>query len=99
MDFKAVDIVSVLIPAFDRGHCDNRRLPCVVDEAKQKSNHILYILRCKFGILDQGYHAKEIEAYLGALELPLLESYPVNKKSRLREYPVISCCSCFETYN
>ena len=90
VDFKAGEVVSVLIPNIDRGHCDNKRLPCVVKEAKQKANHVLYILRCKFGILEQGYLANEIERYLGVLELPPLETYPINKTTKLHEYPLIS---------
>jgi len=58
VDFEAGDIVSVLIPAVDRGHCDNKRLPCIIKEAKKKPNHVLYILQCKYGILEQGYLAK-----------------------------------------
>ena len=58
-DFEIGAIVSVLIPSVDRGHCDNRRLPCIVKEAKHKSNHVLYTLQTKYGILE-GYHAKEI---------------------------------------
>ena len=52
------------------GHCNHKRLPCIVKEAIKKANHILYILQCKFGILEQGYLAKEIEMYLGTLEMP-----------------------------
>ena len=69
-DFKVGDVVLVLILSVDKGHCDNKRLPCIVKEAIKKANHILYILQCKFGILEQGYLAKEIEMYLGTLEMP-----------------------------
>ena len=89
-DFKVGDIVSVLIPSVDRGHCDNKRLPCIVKEALKKANHILYILQCKFGILEQGYLAKEIEMYLGALEMPAIDSFPVNKTTKQHEYPKLS---------
>lgn len=54
-------------------------------EAKQNSNHVLYILQCKFGIIDRGYQAKEMEAYLSVLEMLTLESYPVNKTTGLHE--------------
>ena len=63
-------------------------LPCIIHEAKQKSNHVLYILRCKYGILEHGYHAKEIEKYLGVLQLPALDTFPVNKTPKV--YPTIS---------
>ena len=53
----------------------------MVKEAKQKNNHILYILQCKYGILENGYLVKEMEKYLGFIELPAIESYPVNKKT------------------
>ena len=62
----------------------------MVKEAKQKNNHILYILQCKYGILENGYLVKEMEKYLGVIELPAIESYPVNKKTGLHEYPKIS---------
>ena len=89
-DFKVGDIISVLIPSVDRGLCDNKRIPRVVKEAKQKNNHMLYILQSKFGILDQGYHSKEMEKYLGVMELPPLESFPLNKSTGLHEYPKLS---------
>ena len=63
------DIVSFLISSINRGQCNNKRIPCIFKEAKQKAYHILYILQCKFGIVDQGYLAKEIELDLGAFEL------------------------------
>jgi len=47
------------------------------------------MLQCKYGILEQGYLAKEIETYLSVLDLPALDSYPVNKSGN-REYPKIS---------
>lgn len=62
-------------------------------EAKKKNNHILYILKSKSGILDQGYNAKELENYLGVLDLPPIESYPVNKSTGLHQYPIISLIS------
>jgi len=88
-DFSIGDIVSVLIPSIDRGHCDNKRLPCVVLETKQKSNHVLYILQSKYGILDHGYQVKEIEKYLGVLLIPGIETFPKNKEGN-HEYPKIS---------
>ena len=86
-EFKVGDIISLLISSVDRGLCDNKRLPCIMKEAKQKHKHILYILQSKFGILDQGYHAKAMEKYLGVLEIPVLEN---NSKISLRSAAVFA---------
>ena len=55
------------------------------------ASHILYIIQSEYGILKHGYQVNEMKKYLGFLEfLPAIESYPINKKSGLHEYPKIS---------
>ena len=64
ISFSIGEMVSVSIPHIDRVGCDFPRLPVVVSDIK----HDMYVLVCKYGILDVCYRADDLESFSGQLD-------------------------------